>query len=62
MRGWEHVPTGFQGPWSPVKVRLRMIKSEVIGNGKAINGTARLLNLKESAVYLGISTDCLRSM
>jgi len=39
-----------------------MIKSATIGNGKVSNGTARLLNLKESAVYLGISTDCLRSM
>ncbi len=39
-----------------------MIESEIITNGKAINGTARLLNLKGAAIYLGVSTDCLRSM
>ncbi len=40
-----------------------MIKSDTTSNGKAINGKgARLLNLKGAAHYLGISTDCLRSM
>ncbi len=39
-----------------------MVKSDVISNGKAINGKARLLSLEGAATYLGVSTDCLRSM
>ncbi len=46
-----------------------MVKSDVITNGNArprackeINETARLLSLEGAAAYLGVSTDCLRSM
>ncbi len=39
-----------------------MIKSDTITNGKAINGKARLLNLKGAAAYLGLSTDSIRQM